>query len=57
MVDKYVNNWISGITDITDTVSSLRDSKNNNTFDNKLLPIEKEYIVKDNIKNIIGITR
>jgi hypothetical protein len=55
MVNKYVNEWIKNITDITEDVAMLREARNNKTIDSKALPDEKEYFVDDNIKDILGM--
>ncbi|NOW06154.1 DUF4291 domain-containing protein [Clostridium beijerinckii] len=55
MVNKYVNEWIKKITDITEDVAMLREARNNKTIDSKALPDEKEYFVDDNIKDILGM--
>jgi len=45
-VEKYVNEWIVKITDITDEVKRIKQSIDNGTFKENLLPEEKEYIIK-----------
>ena len=45
-VVKYVNEWIVKITDITDEVKRIKQSIDNGTFKENLLPEEKEYIIK-----------
>ena len=45
-VEKYVNEWIVKITDITDEVKRIKQSIDNGTFKESFLPEEKEYIVK-----------
>lgn len=44
-VKKYVNDWIVNITDITDKVIEIRNSIQNGTFSESVLPKEKIYIV------------
>ena len=41
---KYVNEWIVNITDITDKVIEIRNSIQNGTFSEVMLPEEKKYI-------------
>lgn len=41
---KYVNEWIVNITDITDKVIEMRNSIQNGTFSEVMLPEEKKYI-------------
>lgn len=55
MVNKYVNEWIKKITDITEDVRILREARNNKAIDSKTLPNEKEYFVDNNIKDILGM--
>ena len=45
-VRRYVNGWIVKITDYTQTVMELREKIYNRTFDDRLLPVETEYPVK-----------
>ena len=45
-VEKYVNEWIVKITDITNEVKRIKQSIDNGTFKESLLPEEKEYIIK-----------
>ena len=45
-VQKYVNDWIVKITDYTGMVAMIREKIKDNTFDNTLLPIEREYLIK-----------
>ena len=47
MVKKYINDWIVNITDITDKVIEMRDSIQNGTFSESMLPKEKKYILND----------
>ena len=44
-VRKYVNEWIVNITDITDKVVEMRNSIQNGTFSEVMLPKEKKYII------------
>ena len=44
MVKKYVNEWIVNITDITNIVIEMRNSIQNGTFSEVMLPEEKKYI-------------
>ena len=44
-VRKYVNEWIVNITDITDKVIKMRNSIQNRTFSESVLPQEKKYIL------------
>ena len=41
---KYVNDWIVNITDITDKVIEIRNSIQNGTFSEFMLPKEIKYI-------------
>ena len=43
-VKKYVNEWIVNITDVTDKVIEIRNSIQNGTFSEVMLPEEKKYI-------------
>ena len=45
-VKKYINDWIVNITDITDKVIEMRNSIQNGTFSESILPKEKIYIVQ-----------
>ena len=45
MVKKYINDWIVNITDITDKVIEMRNSIQNGTFSEVMLPEEKKYII------------
>ena len=45
MVKKYTNDWIVNITDITDKVIEMRNSIQNGTFSESMLPQEKKYIL------------
>ena len=42
---KYINDWIVNITDITDKVIEMRNSIQNETFSEFVLPQEKKYIL------------
>ena len=44
-VRKYINDWIVNITDITDKVIGMRNSIQNGTFSESVLPQEKKYIL------------
>mgnify|MGYP000845075669 FL=1 len=44
-VKKYINDWIVNITDITDKVVEMRNSIQNGTFSESVLPQEKKYIL------------
>ena len=44
-VKKYINDWIVNITDITDKVIEMRNSIQNGTFSEVMLPEEKKYII------------
>ena len=46
-VKKYVNEWIVNITDITEEVIEMRNSIQNGTFSESMLPQEKKYILND----------
>lgn len=46
IVDKYINEWIVKITDITDIVVNIRESIKLKTFNDRMLPREKEYILE-----------
>ena len=46
-VRKYINDWIVNITDITDKVIEMRNSIQNGTFSESMLPQEKKYILND----------
>ena len=50
MVKKYINDWIVNITDITDKVVEMRNSIQNGTFSESVLPQEKKYILQINEK-------
>lgn len=45
MVEKYINEWIVNISDITDNVINLRTLIKNKTFEMFILHKEKEYII------------
>ena len=42
-----MNDWIVNITDITDKVIEMRNSIQNGTFLESMLPQEKKYILND----------
>ena len=44
-VRKYINDWIVNITDITDRVAEMRNSIQNGTFSEFVLPQERKYIL------------
>ena len=44
-VRKYINDWIVNITDITDKVIGMRNSIQNGTFSEFVLPQERKYIL------------
>ena len=44
---KYVNEWIVNITDITDKVVEMRNSIQNGTFSESVLPQERKYILQN----------
>ena len=44
---KYVNEWIVNITDITDKVNEMRNSIQNGTFSESILPQERKYILQN----------
>ena len=46
-VKKYINDWIVNITDITDKVIEMRNSIQNGTFSEVMLPKEKKYILNN----------
>ena len=46
-VRKYVNEWIVNITDITDKVNEMRNSIQNGTFSESILPQERKYILQN----------
>ena len=43
-VEKYVNEWIVNITDITEEVIEMREKIENGSFLDNLLPNEKKYM-------------
>ncbi|WP_058486944.1 DUF4291 domain-containing protein [Defluviitalea phaphyphila] len=55
MVNKYVNDWIVKITDITDIVIELREKIRAKTFKESMLPIEDEYPLNERLKKTLGI--
>lgn len=44
-IEKYVNDWIVKIVDITDEVIKIRESIKNKTFNKNMFPIEKKYFL------------
>lgn len=57
IVDKYVNEWIVKINDITDAVASIRESIKSKTFNDRMLPVETEYILNEREMRALGIRR
>jgi hypothetical protein len=55
IVNRYVNEWIVNINDITKYVFDLKEKINQKTFSDDMLPIELEYPVDDSVKEILGI--
>lgn len=55
MVENYVNNWITSITDITDYVDDVYQSIRLGNFQENMLPKEQEYPLSNNKKVILGI--
>ncbi len=53
MVDRYVDEWIVKITDITDNVRYLKGLRDKNILDTEKLPHEKEYAVSSEIMKIL----
>lgn len=53
MVDRYIDDWIVKITDITDNVKYLKSLRDKNILDAEKLPHEKEYIVSSDIMKIL----
>ena len=45
MVRKYINDWIVNITDVTNKVIEMRNSIQNGTFSEFVLPQERKYIL------------
>ena len=45
-VEKYVNEWIVKITDITEEVKRIKQHIDKGTFTKNLLPKEQEYIIQ-----------
>ena len=46
-VRKYVNEWIVNITDVTDKVVEMRNSIQNGTFSESVIPQERKYILQN----------
>ena len=46
-VRKYINDWIVNITDVTDKVAEMRNSIQNGTFSEFVLPQERKYILQN----------
>ena len=46
-VKKYINDWIVNITDVTDKVAEMRNSIQNGTFSEFVLPQERKYILQN----------
>ena len=44
-MEKYVNEWIVKITDITEEVKRIKQHIDKGTFTKDLLPKEQEYII------------
>lgn len=57
MVDKYVNEWIVKINDITDFVISIRKTIKSKTLNISMLPIEGEYSQNEREMRMLGIIR
>lgn len=57
-VQHYVNEWITGIQDITDTCKQIRELviARNLEAAQQLLPTETVYPIPDSIKPVLGIT-
>lgn len=55
MLADYVNEWIVEITDITDFVHTMQENISKGTFQEELLPVEKEYPVPEAIRKQIGL--
>ena len=43
LVEKYINDWILKVTDITLEVKNIKESINKRLFNETMLPMEKEY--------------
>ncbi len=56
MVDKYINEWIVSITDITENVKYLKSFRDSGNLTPDKLPREKEYIMK-NFKEDLNVKR
>lgn len=55
MVKSYVNDWIVNISDITEYVLDVHKKISLKTFNDNMLPEEKEYPLELEIKKILGI--
>ncbi|MDE6666049.1 MAG: DUF4291 domain-containing protein [Ruminococcus sp.] len=53
MVDRYIDDWIVKITDITDNVRYLKSLRDKNILTSENLPQEKEYLVNSEIIKIL----
>ncbi|MDE5771619.1 MAG: DUF4291 domain-containing protein [Ruminococcus sp.] len=53
MVERYINDWIVKITDITDNVRYLKSLRDKNILTTENLPQEKEYPVSSEIIKIL----
>lgn len=53
MVDRYIDDWIVKITDITDNVRYLKSLRDKNILTSENLPQEKEYPVNSEIIKIL----
>ncbi|MDE6785076.1 MAG: DUF4291 domain-containing protein [Ruminococcus sp.] len=49
-VRKYIDEWITGITDITENVRYLKNLRNNNILTADRLPAEREYPISERIR-------
>ena len=56
MIDKYINEWIVSITDITENVKYLKSLRDSGNLTPDKLPREKEYIMK-NFKEDLNVKR
>ena len=57
IVDKYVNEWIVKISDITDTVINIRESIRSKTFNDSMLPVETKYILNEREMRVLDVKR
>lgn len=55
MVKDYVTDWILRINDITDLTFTMRQSIENNSFHASLLPEEREYPLREELKKCVGM--